>query len=281
MDQTNTRPAALAGTWYQADPQQLQREIDQYIQAAPSPQFSGEVVALVAPHAGHRYSGPVAGYSFRAILGKQYETVAVVSPYHSGHREPLLTSSHESYSTPLGQIPVDLDSIAALNSWLGKEAGLELNLIWQDQEHAIEIELPFLQVALSGPFQLLPVMLAGHAPEAALTLGTGLAEVLQEKSALLIASTDLSHFYPEEKANRLDQAMLKAIASMDPRNVIEVQRSGKGQACGSMAVLAVMAAAKGLGASQGHIFHYATSGSTSGNFSRVVGYGAGAFTRPL
>ena len=280
MDSIDTRPAALAGTWYSANPQQLRSEVVDYIQSAAVPQSSGEIVALVAPHAGHRYSGPVAGYAFRAIQGNRYDTIAVVSPYHRPHAQVLLTSAHDSYETPLGRISIDKQSQQALNQWLQKNGAETMEPIRRDSEHAIEIELPFLQAALDSPFQLLPVMIADALPETAYALGNALAATLKDQRALLIASTDLSHFYPEQKANQLDQAMLKAIASFDPNEVMKAHRSGKGQACGLLPVMAVMTAARALGATQAHIFHYATSGTTSGDYSRVVGYGAGAFTRP-
>lgn len=280
MNRTDARPSALAGTWYSADAEQLHSEVETYIQTAKLPEFSGEVVALFAPHAGHRYSGPVAGYAFRAIQGKSYQTIAVVSPFHRGHPSPLLTTRHDAYSTPLGEVQVDCDSLAKLNDRLSRTAEEGLTPIQYDREHAIEIELPFLQTAVEGSFELLPIMISDSFPETAHHLGTALAAVLKGKRALLLASTDLSHFYPEGLANQLDQAMLDAIASFDPQQVIEIQQSGRGQACGLLPLLAVMTAARALGASQAHIFHYATSGTTSGDYSRVVGYGAGAFTRP-
>lgn len=280
MNRTDTRTSALAGMWYSADPEELRSEVESYIQTAELPEFSGEVLALFAPHAGHRYSGPVAGYAFRAIQDHSYKTIAVVCPFHRGHSSPLLTTSHDAYSTPLGEVPVDCDSLARLNDWLSRTAEEGLTPIRQDREHAIEIELPFLQVALEDGFELLPIMISDSHPETAFQLGAALASVLKGKQSLLLASTDLSHFYPEEVANQLDQSMLDAIASFDPKRVIEVQQSGRGQACGVLPLLAVMSAARGLGATEAHIFHYATSGTTSGDYSRVVGYGAGAFTRP-
>jgi AmmeMemoRadiSam system protein B len=279
MNPINTRPAALAGTWYSANPQQLHLDVETYLQHAAPPEIPGEIVALFAPHAGHHYSGPVAGYAFRTIQGNSYETIAVVSPYHRGYPERLLTTSHERYSTPLGEVPVDTDSLFKLKEQLQETAREELALVRQDREHAIEIELPFLQVAVAGKFELLPVMVSDSLPETGIALGKALAAVLKGKKALLIASTDLSHFYPEAAANQLDLAMLDAIGSFDTEEVIEVHRSGKGQACGFLPVLAVMTAAKALGATQAHILHYATSGSTSGDYSRVVGYAAGVFTR--
>ncbi len=117
------RPSALAGTWYEGNPKSLARAVDQYLDQAENPELPGEVVAVIAPHAGHIYSGPVAGYAFAAVRGATPDLVAVLSPMHQPYYEPLLTTAHSAYSTPLGQIPVDEEAVAVLdftlkNSWV-------------------------------------------------------------------------------------------------------------------------------------------------------------------
>lgn len=276
---TDIRPSPIAGTWYSSDPAQLRREVEEYINQAEPPELAGEVVALVAPHAGYRYSGPTAGYAFRAVLGKSYDLVAVVSPFHQYHMNSLLTSAHEAYHTPLGTIPIDQDALQTLNIHLEEHAGDTLTPISRDGEHALEIELPFLQVALEGDFKLLPVMISASDTAVAKTLGAGLAEVLGERDALLVASTDLSHFYSEKAATELDNEVLKHIAALSPEGMVEAVKSGKGEACGVMAVLAVMEAAKALNANTAQVLHYSTSGEASGDYKRVVGYGAAAFLK--
>jgi AmmeMemoRadiSam system protein B len=279
MKTIDVRPSALAGSWYSLQANTLEKEVDDYINHADSPLFEEEIIGLVAPHAGYRFSGPVAGYAFRTVLGNQYDTVIVVSPYHHSHYHPVLTTKHHAYSTPLGNIPIDQKNLTRLDQKLTTNLKQRLFPIVQDQEHSVEIELPFLQRALSSPFLLLPLMHASKDPAIALDLGRTLGEILQGQNSLLVASTDLSHFYPEKTANTLDKHMLDAIASFDPAIVIEAQRSGKGQACGMMAVLTVMEAARSLGAHRAHILHYATSGAASGDYNRVVGYGAGVFLK--
>jgi len=279
MKQSGERPAQLAGTWYTSDRETLAREVSAFIQAAEVPAADREIVGLIAPHAGHRYSGSVAGYAFRTVQGRSFDTVVVVSPFHDGHRHPLLTTAHSCYQTPLGEIQIDQSNLNALNEELTARDQLGLLSVAYDREHAVEIQLPFLQAALSGEFKLLPLMLSGVQTAAAIDLGEALAEILVGSNSLLVASTDLSHFYSEEDANQLDQAMLEAIASFEPKEVIAVQRKGKGQACGLLAVICVMTAAKLLGADDCRILNYATSGAVSGDYSRVVGYGAGVITR--
>jgi AmmeMemoRadiSam system protein B len=278
MEQIGPRPAQLAGTWYTGSPEALKKEVQGYLHSAELPAAEGEVIALIAPHAGHRYSGPVAGYAYRAVEGRSYDCVAVLSPFHQGYHKPILTSGHSAYQTPLGEVSIDTERLAALEADLAEQQQRPPDYLAYDQEHAIEIQLPFLQLALHGDFKLLPIMLSGIQSEAAYQLGGALGRVLKNSRCLLIASTDLSHFYTEDQANRLDQAMLAAIASLDPHQVMEVQRSGKGQACGLLAVVAVLAAANALGAARCQILNYATSGAASGDYSRVVGYGAAVIT---
>ncbi|MBN2045525.1 MAG: AmmeMemoRadiSam system protein B [Anaerolineales bacterium] len=280
MTITNLRPSALAGQWYRANPQQLKQEVSGYMDHAGSLPFAqGEVVGLVAPHAGHVYSGPVAGHAFAAVRGHRYDTVAVLSPFHSGQIVPMLTTAHDGYSTPLGSIPVDVENLSRLGERLDKLGGGSIIRISRDSEHAIEIELPFLQTALEGGFKLLPLMLATFHAEDAGLLGAALADTLAGQNALLVASSDLSHFYPQEAANRLDQNILDAVARFDPAEVLDVYLNGKGQACGLTSILAVMAAARRLGASEARILHYDTSGTVSGDYRRVVGYSAAVFLR--
>jgi len=279
MTKVDVRPSALAGTWYSGQAEVLEKEVDSYLRHAARYELDGEVVGLLVPHAGHRYSGPVAGSAFQAVKGNHYDTVVVVSPYHALQNHPILTTRHDAYQTPLGGIPVDRENLALLESKLTANLGQTLHQLRRDNEHSVEIELPFLQRALAGDFALLPLMLTAQDPATALALGQSLAETLAGQNALLVASTDLSHFYPEETANRLDKTMLEAIETFDPGNVIGVQSCGTGQACGYLAVLAVMEAANGLGAQKVQIIDYATSGKTSGDYSRVVGYGAGVFVK--
>lgn len=284
MTLTDLRPAALAGQWYRANPATLEEEVAGYIAGAgSSPVPQEQIVGLVAPHAGHIYSGPVAGHAFAAVQGHRYDTVVILSPFHAGHFAPILSTVHDGYSTPLGSIPVDVDNLSLLETWLadtgGPSGGPAITHISRDQEHAVEIELPFLQTALDGAFKLLPLMLASfHASDAEL-LGAALADILAGQNALLVASSDLSHFYPQETANRLDQNFLDAVATFDPAKVMEVHHNGKGQACGLTSILSVMHAARILGASQARILNYDTSGTTSGDFRRVVGYSAAVFLR--
>ncbi|MBN1147044.1 MAG: AmmeMemoRadiSam system protein B [Anaerolineales bacterium] len=279
------RPSPLAGQWYPANPNQLAAQVDQYMEAARLPELDGDVVAIVAPHAGYLYSGPVAGYAFAAVRGLAADVVVVASPMHQPYYEALLTTKHDAYATPLGAIPVHREALGALDSYLMEELNLTLTPVTRDREHSLEIELPFLQRALAKPFSLVPIMLRDQSSAIARGLGKALAHLigqgglLADQTVILVASTDLSHFYPQQVANKLDAEILRQVEAFDPAGVIRTDELGKGYACGRGALAAVLWAAKELGADRAQVLHHATSGDVTGDHDSVVGYGAAVITR--
>jgi hypothetical protein len=276
---SDIRPSSIAGTWYTGDPIKLSKQVDAYLEQAKVSEFEADVVAVISPHAGHVYSGRTAGYAFRAVKGREVDLVVVVSPMHSFHPAMLLTSAHRAYATPLGEIEVDQIALASLVEALRENAGLELTAVIRDSEHSLEIQLPFLQRALIGKFKLLPVMVRGQSQQVAHQLGLNLAQVLGNRSVLLVASTDLSHFYPESLANELDGEMLRQIEQFSPEGVLNAELTGTGFACGAYAVAAVLWAARQLGANAVQVLHHSTSADQTGNSSEVVGYGAAVVLR--
>jgi AmmeMemoRadiSam system protein B len=225
------------------------------------------------------YSGPVAGYAFAALCGLRPEVVAVVSPMHHPYAKPLLTCAHDAYQTPLGAVPIDRKLVNELNDLLTEELGFGLTGVRNDPEHSLEIELPFLQRALEQDFRLLPVMVRDQTARVGRALGGALARVLLGQEALLVASTDLSHFYPQKVANELDAVVLHQVENFDPAGVLRVEEEGKGFACGRSALAAVLWAAKDLGADSVKVLHHATSGDATGDYSEVVGYAAAVVTQ--
>ncbi len=276
----DVRPSPLVGRWYPADAGSLARSVDEYLRAADLPEIPGKVVAVIAPHAGHLYSGPVAGYAFAPLRGSRAEIVAVVSPMHWPSRYPLLTTAHAAYQTPLGNLLVDRAALDELDRALQEELGFGLSPVFNDTEHSLEIELPFLQRVLMGGFMLLPVMVREQSTPVARALGRGLVSALAGRPAVMVASTDLSHNYPAERAKALDFEMLRAVETLDPEGVMLAEDEGRGFACGRSALAAVLWAALELGADTCHILRHATSGDVTGDHSSVVGYAAAVITRP-
>ncbi len=270
----NVRPSPIAGLWYEGAPKALAREVDSYMHQAKLPPIDGEVIGAVAPHAGHRYSGPVAGYAFAPLRGMEADLVAILSPFHNYHPAPLLTTAHDAYATPLGAVPVSHVSVNALQSELKAALGFGLTPIANDPEHSLEIELPFLQRALKEGWSLLPLMVRVQEPDACRKIGEALAKVLTGKQSILVASTDLSHYYDEQTAVAMDKAMLAPVESFDPDGAYEVEETGRGYACGLGALETVLWAARALGADTVQILRHATSGDVTGDYSGVVGYGA-------
>ena len=275
----DVRPSSIAGRWYDGNPEALARSVDGYLNAAQLPDLEGMVIAVIAPHAGHVYSGPVAGYAFAALRGRTPDVVAVIAPMHHPYYEPLITTAHEAYSTPLGDVPVDKETLSELDTILKSQLFFGLSPVENDPEHSLEIELPFLQRALSSNWKLLPVMVRVREASISERFGKALAKVLRDKNFLLVASTDLSHFYDQQTALVYDRSMLNQIESFNPDGAFDLERAGKGFACGLGAFTAVMWAARELGANKVQVLHHATSGDVTGDYSSVVGYGAAAILK--
>jgi AmmeMemoRadiSam system protein B len=282
---SDIRPSPIAGQWYPADSRRLTAQVDKYLDEARLPELTDEIVGVMAPHAGHVYSGPVAGYAFAALRSSTPDVVIVVSPMHYPYFEPMITTAHQAYATPLGVIPVHEKAVSLLSQYLKDDLGFGLTPVARDMEHSLEIELPFLQRALSKPFSLIPIMMREQNTAAASGLGRALSRLVSQdlvgfgQSAVLVASTDLSHFYTQEDARLLDAEMLRQVEAFDPAGIIRVEDQGLGFACGRGALAAVLWAAKDLGADRVRILRYATSGDVTGDFDRVVGYGAAVITR--
>jgi len=269
----NVRPSAIAGSWYPDNPKLLTRRLDHYLNQVQDKPANGKLWGIIVPHAGYCYSGGVAAYAFKCLCGLNPDLVVVVSPLHFGHTATLLTTAYDAYQTPLGLVEVDVPAVNKLAGLLQSQSGYELVKLQHDREHSLEIELPFLQHIL-GQFRLLPVMIRNQRLPIAKALGTALAETIKDQQVLLVASSDLSHFYPQAYADKLDAELLHRVETFDPVGVMDAEVEGVGFACGRGAIAAVLWAARQLGANQVTVLHHATSGDVSGDFDTVVGYGS-------
>ncbi len=265
----DTRPSPIAGQWYPGDPKRLASSVDKYLAEASTPGVPGALVGLIAPHAGHAYSGAVAAHAFKAAQGMKVDTVAVISPMHHPYSPPLLTTAHEAYSTPLGDVLVDRDATSSVQA----ACDVPVTPIRRDPEHSLEIELPFLQRVLPA-FKLIPIMIRDQTLEVTQALARALAAVLRGRRALLVASSDLSHFYPRPAADKFDAYLLDRIDHFDAEGVLQAEEDGKGFACGKGAIAAVLLASKALGATHARVVQHATSGDVTKDYNSVVGYGA-------
>jgi len=269
----DVRPSPISGSWYSADPIILKQTIEAYLAEIPTQTAPGRITGVIAPHAGHMYSGALAARAISQFRGLTPDVVAILAPLHKPYPGQVFSTDHSAYETPLGTIPIN-DEILRQVEFLLEKADLSLTRLRRDREHALEIELPFLQCVLKQPFQLLPLMIADQSIPTCRKLGNALAEVLQGRDALLVGSTDLSHFYPANVARKYDEEMLARIHAFDPEAIISAEVEQVGFACGRGAVAATLWAARGLGANHVQILGYSHSGQVSGDISSVVGYGA-------
>jgi len=277
---TNPRPSPIAGTWYPGDSVKLADSIDRFLSIAKVQPVKGDIKAIIVPHAGHRYSGGVAAYAYKVVREKHPKTIAVISPMHQFYPGRLLTSAHDAYETPLGQVIINHDLVQQLSQALSTTLADGLMPITRDQEHSLEIQLPFLQRIYPDGFNLLPVMLRDQSAVTARALADALFTVLPE-DALLVASSDLSHFYTENDALQLDGAILKAIQTFSPEDLYQVEAESRGFACGLGAIACVLWAGRKLGANRVDILNQATSGKVTGDLSSVVGYASAVVYQTL
>jgi hypothetical protein len=279
------RPHFADDMWYSSDGVQLQLDVQRYlVETTPAP--TG-LIGLVAPHAGYFFSGHVAGAAFAGLTPGAFETVILIGPDHHGAAlGEISTLQVDAWRTPLGDIPVDWALLQAL------QAEINLTLLSTDEEHCLEVELPFLQMTLQQ-FKLVPLMMGDQSWETCRHLGTALAKVIRNQSSsfvgrgegaiLLVASSDLSHYFDDDTARRLDQTTLQFILNLDAaglaRHAEMGRRRGQPFACGAGPIAAIIHAATALGATQAILLKYATSADAHPRKDRVVGYAAVAITR--
>ncbi len=266
------RPSAVAGTFYPADAEPLRGAVRGYLRnldpdAATAIQgLTSPPKALIAPHAGYRYSGPITGSAYAALSPQQREhvrRVVLVGPPHRVAFPGLATVSHRAFATPLGEVPVDRKAVAVLLQQCGVR---ELDAAHRD-EHGLEVHLPFLQVLLHQPFTLIPLLFGDTDDDAT---ARALEAVWGDQETLVVISSDLSHFLSYDDARSADDATADAIARCDTATI------GPHQACGHLAVRAALHLAQGRGLTVTRL-DLRNSGDTAGPRDRVVGYGSWAF----
>lgn len=278
------RSPTVAGTFYESTKESLRERLEWCFlhKAGPGSLPSGPVkpvrsiLGLVSPHAGLIYSGPVAAHGYLRLSAEPApKVVAIIGPNHTGMGAGVSIWDGGDWSTPLGKVPVERDAARRI-----AEAGVgELDREAHAFEHSIEVQLPFLQYSLGGGFRIIPICMMLQDRATSEELGRALAECLHADDALVIASTDFSHYVPYSVAYTKDSKVAEEILRMNPPGVGEtVEREGVSM-CGPGPVMAAMTASIALGATAAEKLCYATSGDTSGSKGEVVGYGSFAMKR--
>jgi AmmeMemoRadiSam system protein B len=267
----NVRAAAVAGTWYPGAAPVLAAALDDHL-ARASRGLDGDLVALVAPHAGLMYSGPVAAHAYRLLRDRTFDVAVLVGPSHFVGFEGVSVYPSGGFATPLGVMPIDSRCADAL---------LAASPIVHDyptahaREHSLEMQLPFLEHLAPG-LPIVPLLMGFQTAATAQQLGDALATVLKGRRALLIASTDLSHYHDARTAAALDGVVIDCVARFDPDGLQHALDARPDHACGGGPTVAVMRAARLAGARDAVVLDYADSGDVSGDKSAVVGYMAAA-----
>ena len=260
------RSPAVAGRFYPGRPEALGRQLDQYL--GNEPEKIDGALGCVVPHAGYMYSGHVAG----AVFGKlpKRSTYIILCPNHTGRGAPLAIMSSGEWSTPLGRVPVDSATARRLRH--------ACHLLMEDaeaheDEHSLEVQLPFLQRSV-GQFSFVPIAIGVGGYSGLETLGHSIAQAVKPTAGtvMLIASSDMNHYEPDDITREKDHKAIEKILALDPQGLYEVLRHEDISMCGYGPAIAMLTAAKDLGAQRAQLIKYATSADTSGDRDAVVGY---------
>jgi AmmeMemoRadiSam system protein B len=272
-DKYSVRPPAVAGLFYDGSPDILRKNIDEYLEHARVPKLKGTIRALVSPHAGYVYSGFTAAHAYKMIVGSKYDCVIVIGPSHREYFSGVSIYPGDAYETPLGTIPINKEIREDL---LKGENGIVASDEGHRSEHSIEVQLPFLQSVL-GDFSFVPVIMGDQHRELCHKLAEAIVRVAANRTILLVASSDLSHYHPYDEAVMLDNRVISELEKFNPETFIDKIEEHSFEACGGGPIAAVMSAARQLGANKAEILYYCNSGDITGDKSGVVGYLAAAF----
>jgi AmmeMemoRadiSam system protein B len=273
----NIREAAVAGTWYPRVAGALARDVDAYL-AATNEQPRGDVLAIIAPHAGLMFSGAVGAYAYRVASGGGYDVAVLVGPSHFVAFEGVALYPDGAFASPLGPAPIDQAGAQAIARFPIVQAMPDAHR----REHSLEMQLPFLRRLLPD-VPIVPLLMGYQRRETIEALAEAIASAFHGRRPLIVASTDLSHYFDARTAASLDGRVATAVEHFDPQELLglfeeypEPER-GRYVACGGGPAISVMMAARALGAPRSRVLKYAHSGEVSGDYDGVVGYLAAAF----
>lgn len=268
------RRPAVAGAFYPGNRFLLQRQVDGFLAEAKKIDLEGELIALIAPHAGYIYSGPVAAYSYKQLEGKNFDTVILIGPSHHIGFGGASVYNQGPYQTPLGLIEIDSD---LANKIIAQDKSIRYIPQAHIREYSLEVQLPFLQRTLKD-FKIVPILINNL--NDCQILADAVFKSIKGKNVLLIASTDMSHDYPYDVACQMDKRTLEAIEQLDIPKLQRLLANREGKLCGAAAVIVTLQTAKKLGTNKSAILKYANSGDVTGNKAgRIVGYGAVAISK--
>lgn len=261
------RQPAVSGTFYPSDPAELKKMVEKFINSAEIPELKGDVRAIISPHAGYIYSGSVAGYAYKAVKGGHFDAVIVIGPSHRVDFDGSSVYAKGYFITPLGKLKIAEDIAKEL---ISHDKSISFNEEAHRLEHSVEVQLPFIQVSL-GDIPIVPVVMGRPTERNIRVLSEALYKVISAKNVLLVASTDLSHYYPRDVARRVDLLTRSLIEKFDPELLMKEFHRGRAELCGGGPVIAVLMACKKAGAKKVVPLSYKDSADAV-PMANVVGY---------
>ena len=276
IDPRQVRQSPIAGSWYPGSPDALKQTVDDYLAHAEYFATNDELIALISPHAGYPYSGQTAAYAYRQLQARQFDTVVLLGPSHRDDFGVVAISSKKFYWTPFGTIELDQEFITALTQ------RINVRRVGQDSEHSLEIQLPFLQRALTS-FKLVPIMMSlpfyvvgASALKPCEQLAAALAALARDRRVLFVASSDLSHLDDYSAVKKFDARTEALVAAFDIAGLAKYMwQGGECRACGDAPIITALLAAQALGANRARVLQRTNSGDVTGERERseyVVGY---------
>lgn len=263
-----TRPCAVCGLFYPGDRRELTKDIGHLLEAAVPAQVEGKILGVIVPHAGYMYSGLTAAHAFNLLRNTNFKTVIVISPSHYEYFDGVSVFDGKEYQTPLGIVPVDE---LLREKLLNESPFVESSSRGHGQEHAVEVELPFLQ-CVKREFTFLPIVMGDQRADYCFRLGDALGKILSGENTLILASTDLSHYYSSDIARKIDAVVIDDVRRFDENQLMMDLETGRAEACGGGPTVAALRALRHLGARSIQVLHHCNSGDITGDHSRVVGY---------
>ncbi len=269
------RPPAVSGTFYPSDPTILTYQIDRMLDAHPDTSIDGRILALVCPHAGYAYSGSTAAAAYALLRGRSIRRAVIIAPSHREYFNGMSVYDGDAYRTPIGLVDID----AELRAQLLEHRGVFIkSQFGHRDEHAIEVQLPFLQRVLDD-VAIVPIVMGDQRSEHCVLLGSVLAGLLAHDDTILIASSDLSHMLPDAEARRTDCIVADDIRALAPGRLLDDLAHHRTEACGGGPIVAVLHAAAQQKATSAVILDQCTSGDITGERHSVVGYLSAVVTR--
>ncbi len=279
------RRPTQAGAFYEGDAEALKIQIEncflQELGPKKHPQVSKngprQLVGLICPHAGYMYSGVVAAHAYYELAcdGKP-DTVVILGPNHTGYGSALSLMNEGVWRTPFGDVEVDVETA---NQIVQETRIVDVDDAAHRFEHSIEVQLPFLQYLYGSNFRFVPICFQMQDLYSAVEIGQAIAKVLISKNAVVIASSDMTHYEPQITAAAKDKAALKAVEAMDVKRFYSIIETQNITACGYGPIATTITAAKGMAAKEAKLLCYKSSGDVTGDYSSVVGYAAVSFRK--